>query len=474
MISLSLVSLVFSGPLAIAHPRASMVVLAATGVMNLIIALAGTFPGTVIIPQDATSAVLAAALAAVVVGLPSDVAVSTAFAIVAIGSLTTALIMLALGWFRLGSVIRYIPYPVMGGFLAGTGVLLVVGAADLITDGFEWSNARLGSLVLGMVLGATLLVVASRNQHPLAVPGMIIAAVAAFFVSLQLGAVSIDQAREMGLLGASPGRFGVPEVAMGAVDWSSVISAIPALITVPIVAVVSLLLNVGGLELVADQDADFDGELRSAGLANLAGAAGGAAAGYHAISLSSFGYRMGVKSWGVTIVVASVCIAGALVGPFLVAYLPVPIIGSLLAMLGFSFLWDWVVGGYRRMTHVEYLLMLVIARGLVVLGFLIGIAFGLAAAVLLFAATYSRLDPIRHTFTGADRFSSLERSVPERTYLSDRGRSVQIAELEGFLFFGTAHTAARRIMTLIEPEDVTAVVLDFRRVQGMDSTSAMV
>lgn len=474
VVVLSLTSLVFSGPLVVALPLASMAVLAATALMNLIVARSSSLPGSVIIPQDATSAVLSTALATAVVGLSAEMAVSTALTIIALASLATAGVMLVLGTFRMGSLIRYIPYPVIGGFLAGTGVLLLVGAADLITAGFEWTNARAGSLLLGIVLGATLLVVAARNQHPLAIPGMIIAAIAAFFAALWLGDISIPDAREMGLLGENAARFGLPDLPLGAVDWSAVAGAIPAIVTVPIVAVVSLLLNVGGLELVADADADLDAELRAAGLANVAGAAGGAAAGYHSISISAFGYRMGVHSRSVTVVVAAFCLLGAVFGPQLVAFLPVPVVGSLLAMLGFSFLWDWVVLGYRRMTHTEYLLMLVIGAGLVVLGFLIGIAFGLASAVLLFTVTYSRLDPIRHTFTGAERTSSVERSLAERNHLAAHGHSIRVAELEGFLFFGTAHSASRSISARLESAGTRAVVLDFRRVQGMDSTSAIV
>lgn len=474
VVVLSLASLVFSGPLAVALPLASMVILGAAALMNLVLARWGSLPGAVIIPQDATSAVMAAALATAVVGLPSDVAVSTAVVIIAAATGATAVIMILLGGFRLGSLVRYIPYPVMGGFLAGTGVLLVTGASDLITGGFQWTNARIGSLVLGLVLGAALLVVAERNTHPLAVPGMIAAAIGAFFLAMGLAGLSAEEARAFGLLGSNPAAFGIPDLAFGAVEWSAVLSATPALVTIPIVAVVSLLLNVGGLELSAGRDADFDGELRTAGLANLVGAVGGAAAGYHAVSLSSLGYRMGVRSRQVTVIVAAVCLVGAFTGPVLVSFLPVPVVGSVLAMLGFSFLWDWVVVGFRRMTLVEYLLMLVISLGMVVLGFLIGIAFGLAAAVLLFAATYSRLDPIRHTFTGADRGSSLERSLAERNHLIESGHSVRVAELEGFLFFGTAHSASQRIRSLLDRAQTRAVVVDLRRVQGMDSTASIV
>lgn len=474
VVVLSLTSLVFSGPLVVALPLASMVILGAAAVMNLVLARWGSLPGAVLIPQDATSAVIATALAASVVGLPADVAVSTAVVIIAIASGTTAVVMILLGGFRLGSIVRYIPYPVMGGFLAGTGVLLVTGASDLITGGFEWTSARVGSLVLGLVLGAALLAVAERNTHPLALPGMIAAAIVAFFLALGLADLTMEEARAVGLLGNNPTGFGIPDVAFGVVQWSSVISAIPALVTIPIVAVVSLLLNVGGLELIAGQDADFDGELRAAGYANLVGAVTGASAGYHAVSLSSLGYRMGVRSRQVTVIVAAVFVLGAFVGPMLVSFLPVPIVGSVLAMLGFSFLWDWVVVGYQRMTLVEYLLMLVIGVGMVALGFLMGIAFGLGAAVLLFAATYSRLNPIRHTFTGADRGSSVERSLAERNHLVEFGHSVRVAELEGFLFFGTAHSASQRIFSLLDSAEARAVVVDFRRVQGMDSTASIV
>ena len=41
---------------------------------------------------------------------------------------------LALGIFKLGGLVRFLPYPVMGGFLAGTGWLLITGALSLAVD----------------------------------------------------------------------------------------------------------------------------------------------------------------------------------------------------------------------------------------------------------------------------------------------------------------------------------------------------
>jgi sulfate permease, SulP family len=166
-------------------------------------------------------------------------------------------------------------------------------------------------------------------------------------------------------------------------------------------------------------------------------------------------------------------VVGAVAGPALVAFLPVPVVGALLAMLGFSFVVDWVVGGHRRMALVEYLLMLIIVIALVVLGFLFGVLYGMAAAVLLFTVTYSQLDPIRHSFTGADRASSVERSSAVRRRLIEIGATVQIVALQGFLFFGTAHSVVASMRELLDSAATRALIVDLRRVEGMDSTASV-
>jgi sulfate permease, SulP family len=473
VVALSLASLIFSGPLAMFLPLGSMLFLGATAAVNMVSARTTSLPGSVLIPQDATTAIAATALGAVLVGLPSDVALTTALVILGLGTGITAVAMLLLGGFRLGSLMRFLPYPVMGGFLAATGVLLLVGASDLITGGFAWSNATIIGLTAGGALGVILLIVAIRGAHPLVLPGIILGAVVIFYGVISAFGLSIAEARDLGLLASSLPAFGLPEVSLGPVNWSAVSSAAPALVTIPIVAIVSLLLNVGGLELVARADLDLDDELRSAGWSNIAGALLAVPAAYHALSLTALGFRAGVISRYLPLVVVAMCVVAAVAGPALVAFLPVPVVGAMLAMLGLSFVFDWVVEGRKRMTSIEYLLMLVILLALVVLGFLIGVAFGMASAMLLFAVTYSRLDPIRHSFTAADRASSVERSSATREALRDLGKLAWIVEVQGYLFFGTAHSVANRIRSLLRAEDVRALVIDLRRVEGLDSTATL-
>src|ERR1700761_9780094 len=50
-----------------------------------------------------------------------------------IASITTGIVLCAFGMTRMGRAIRYVPYPVVGGFLAATGCLILLGAVRVIT-----------------------------------------------------------------------------------------------------------------------------------------------------------------------------------------------------------------------------------------------------------------------------------------------------------------------------------------------------
>ena len=90
-----------------------------------------TAGGTIGTIQDGAAAVLALVAAGIAASLPAgasaEVGFSTFVAAMALGSLATGVVFLGLGTFRLGELIRFIPYPVVGGFLAGTGLVLSMG-----------------------------------------------------------------------------------------------------------------------------------------------------------------------------------------------------------------------------------------------------------------------------------------------------------------------------------------------------------
>src|SRR5690606_18828423 len=86
---------------------------------------------------DTAAAVLAGAAAAVVTGgagaAGADAGFATVAALCGLTTVVTGLVFVVVGWLRLGALVRFLPYPVMGGFLAGTGWLLLAGGVSVMT-----------------------------------------------------------------------------------------------------------------------------------------------------------------------------------------------------------------------------------------------------------------------------------------------------------------------------------------------------
>lgn len=66
-------------------------------------------------------------------------------AAIALGSVASGTVYWLLGRLRLGSVVRFIPYPVIGGFLAATGWIFVAGGIAVCASQRTPMASRLGS-----------------------------------------------------------------------------------------------------------------------------------------------------------------------------------------------------------------------------------------------------------------------------------------------------------------------------------------
>ena len=109
---------------------------------------------------------------------------------------------MALGLFKLGNLIRFIPYPVIGGFLAGAGWLLVRGAFSVMI-GSNPSLSDLPSMLAvdmlikwlpGLLLAVLLLLILRRHNHYMIVHGLILDATGLFYLVLRLLGISLAQA----------------------------------------------------------------------------------------------------------------------------------------------------------------------------------------------------------------------------------------------------------------------------------------
>jgi MFS superfamily sulfate permease-like transporter len=62
-------------------------------------------------------------------------AIDTVLAMIAATSLATGAVFLLMGYFSLGDIARFVPFPVVGGILAGTGYLILAGSIGILGVG---------------------------------------------------------------------------------------------------------------------------------------------------------------------------------------------------------------------------------------------------------------------------------------------------------------------------------------------------
>jgi SulP family sulfate permease len=439
--------------------------------------------------QDGPAIVLvtAAAGAAAAVGSPKETAFFTVVATMVTTTALTGGAFLVIGAFRLGNLVRFVPYPVVGGFLAGTGWLLCKGGIEVASgitptlrtlDDLATTDA-LARWIPALALAVALMVVTSLVHRPLAMPLAIGAALALFWIAMALTGSSIAEAQQGGwLFGPFPnaGLWQPWSVrALGQADWSAVLGQAAGIATAAFVGILALLLNVSAIELVVGRDLDTNVELREAGIANvLAGALGGIP-GFHALSLTSLGRGMQASARFAGAVATATIALALLFGASLVTIIPRLILGGIVLFLGLGFLREWVVQARHKLPRAEYAIVLLILVAIAGRGLLTGVAVGLVLAVVLFAVSYSRTDVVRHAASGLVYRSNVERPPGERAALRALGERIHVLRLQGFVFFGTASGLLDRIRERAAEgrAPLRFLVMDFRGVTGVDSSAVL-
>ena len=399
-----------------------------------------------------TLAVIAASMHAAMDGLRSEREMLVTI-VVAIGLATsfTGLCLLALGVFRLGRLIRFIPYPVIGGFLAGMGWLIVQGAFGVILGtvptlenlGMLVEPANIAKWAPATLFACVLAAIARRSGSALSLPIAIAAALTLFHcVAWALGLrpshlLAHGWVFDLPMQGTVwPPFTGNP---LGSIDWGVIWAEAPKVMAMVVVTAASVLLASSGIELSLRRDIDLDRELRAAGLANFFAGSGGGAAGFQGLGLSLLGHKLGGDYRLVGIVVSVICVVTLLFGSALLSYVPIPLFGGLLLWIGISLLYDWLVEAFFKMPRREYLIILMILLVIAAVGFLEGVLVGLISAAVLFTLDYSRVEIVKYAATGDTFHSSVERGEADRRVLTSQGRQTLILRLQGFVFFGTAH-----------------------------------
>ncbi|MGJ4888283.1 SLC26A/SulP transporter family protein [Bradyrhizobium sp. HKCCYLRH3099] len=486
---LSYALLIFAGPLAPHLGQGIGITFAVSAVIALVLALASSLPFAIGAPDSSTAAVTAILAGSLVERLvATDPAAPLLMPVVitlGLTSLVTGLVLWACGMSRLGRAIRYVPYPVVGGFLGATGALIVIGAVGVIT-GQRPQLSTLSTLAhaqtayeLAAAAAMALLLYLTwhRSRNPFGLPVILVSGTVAAHLGFWLSGISPADAQTMGWTFQPPPHVALvwPWTAaeLGSYPWAALPDVAGNLVAVVFVTAASTLFNTAGIEVATHHEANIERELAVTGVANaLAGVLGGYT-GCISISRTVLNVKAGGSGRisGLTVAVISLLML-ALAQPLL-GYMPKFVLGGLLLYLGADTLHKWAVQSRRRLSRTDYASLLLIIAIILAWGFIAGILIGVVIGCAAFALSAARISAVKYAFDGTEYRSSLDRSRDDQAVLAAHGREIQGLNLQSYLFFGSANRLYQQVKALLSRRpECRFLVFDFKLVTGMDSSAA--
>ncbi len=487
-IIVSFATLIFAGPCPDYFASGVAFFLLSGCIGSILIALFSSYEGTIGCIQDVPSAIsglMAVSLASMLAGSSQGTIFANIFAVIFISTLLTGIAFVLLGYFKLGNLVRFIPYPVMGGFLAGTGWILFKAGLEVSTGvAFSLSQAltffgkiNYLQLVCGVVFAVWFLILSRRFSSNMLMAASVLVSILVFFSVTAMLSISTTELEQQGwLLGPLPKgalwrSLTVPD--FKAIEWTVLGTQFGSILTIVLLSAISFLLGASALELVANRDLDMNKDLQKTGITNLIVCVFGAPASYLIFSDTALATQMGARSRFAGIFVGLFIAVIFFLGGQILSYVPKFIAGGMILFIGLSLLAEWLIDTRKSIPFIDYLIVISILLIIEFLGFLEGVGAGIFASVIIFVIRYSSINLVKNAGDGNCFRSSKDRPIPDQRLLDHYAHQSLILQLQGFIFFGTANSLYETIRNYVDSVETPLrfVMLDLGLIRGIDSSA---
>ncbi|HTM59121.1 MAG TPA: SulP family inorganic anion transporter [Burkholderiales bacterium] len=400
------------------------------------------------------------------------------------------MIQIAFGALGIGRLIKYMPYPVVSGYLSGVGLIIILsqlpkllGApqgvvlSEVIRHPSTW---RWEAIAVGAITALVMVVVPRLTKAvPAAILALIAGVLAYFAIALFEPALLRLQENALVVGQLAVSDVGFADALIGRVRMASRLQYENVAAVVVPAATLAVLLSIDTLKTCVVTDAltrsrhDSNRVLLGQGIGNAAAAAvggmpGAGTMGGTLINLSSGGVsRVSGIVAGVLALLVYLALQGAL------QWLPIAALAAILIVIGVRMFDVHSLQFLRqRSTFLDFAVIVTVIAVAETVSLIAASAIGIGLAMLLFIREQIRGSILHRKSYGSHLFSKQMRLPEERVLLESHAERYVILELQGSLFFGTAD----QLYTLLEPELKTRsyVILDMRRVQSIDITAAHV
>src|SRR6185312_2019790 len=284
-----------------------------------------------------------------------------------IASIATGLVLCGFGLTRMGRAIRYVPYPVVGGFLGATGCLILLGSIRVVTgtklqfatlDHFE-NMQTFYELAAAGAMALVLYLTWHRSRTPFGLPLILIGGTLAAHLAFHLAGISTVQAQTLGWTFQPPPHIS-PMLPWSAQEiahypWYALLEVAGNIVAVIFVTASSTLFNTTGVEVASNLEANLERELSATGIANMLSGVFGGYTGCISVSRSMLNFSAGGSGRLSGLTSAAIAASMLLLAPPLLGFMPKFVLGGLLSYLGADMLHRWIVQSRRRLSLAEYL-----------------------------------------------------------------------------------------------------------------------
>ncbi len=402
--------------------------------------------------------------------------------------LLAGLIQMLLGFIGIGRLIKYIPYPVVSGYMSGVGLIIIgsqipkfLGADShqfwlqivIAPETWDWR-----SIAIGMATIAVGLATPKITQR---VPGTILgilAGVATYFGLASQDASMLDLHNNglvIGPLGVSgEGYFEATTSRwkdIGDLHLAQIAGLFGNALTLAILLSIDTLKTCVVLYQLTRTSYNSNRELVAQGLSNVASAAIGGIPGAGTMGATLVNLTSGAQTRASSILEGILALVATLLLGSFIAWIPVAALAGTLIVIGVRMIDREPLRFIEsRATVFDFAVVLSVIIVALTIGLIAASGVGVAMATILFVREQIGGTVVRRKVYVNQMSSNWYRPEAETRILEQKGTQAVIFELQGSLFFGTTQQFHADIEAELNSRHF--VIFDFKRVQSLDVTAA--
>jgi SulP family sulfate permease len=398
----------------------------------------------------------------------------------ALAGLFCGLFQILFGLLRIGKYIRYIPYPVLSGFMSGIGVIIIlqqiypliglkspVMVVDMLAQfpAAVSKGVNLTALLLGI---GSIAVISFFPRITKKVPSTLIALIVMTVISLF---TSIDAALTIGDIpaGLPMPFFAKDGIDLGGIDWFTILQAsiVPGLTLAGLGSIDTLLTSVVADNITKTKH-DSNRELIGQGIGNAISGLFCGIAGAGATMRTVVNVKAGGRTQLSGMVHALMLLAVLLGLGSIVKYVPLSVLAGILITVGWGIIDFRGFKDISRIPRADAFVLIVVFLMTVFVDLLTAVGIGMVIACVLFMKRAGDLAESAYSSVSLGDFDKEQPWDDETALTRDMKKTVYVERLGGPIFFGSI-TGFQKVMHDV-PDTAKVVIIRMRRVTFMDQS----